>query len=340
MEIFVFWLFFSIVAGIVADRKGRSGAGFFLLSALLSPLIGLTSALIAKPSPSQSKSESSASELVKCPFCAEKIQAEAILCRFCGSELASQKVVASQNDVPNSESNQNGNAAVIVVTSLVVGAMILSVLAGNSGEENQPTVSKISVVNSVERNKPCEGVAPARKNLFVVGNRVNLRSGPGVTHEIVEDTAGNRIQLDRGTNVKVDCVDGDWSQVALLNKADSNSSNSGWIASRFLGQMPKNSVKTKAKQAPKKFGVPTDPGVQYFVLNKSVRGNEREILTKRIGSLGTSYSKRLYDCSNSTFRYLGDGENLERVRGANDMGNMEPLSPGSISYYIGKQACS
>jgi hypothetical protein len=32
MEIALFWLFFSIVAGVIASTKGRSGVGFFLLS--------------------------------------------------------------------------------------------------------------------------------------------------------------------------------------------------------------------------------------------------------------------------------------------------------------------
>jgi hypothetical protein len=49
MEIFLLWLAFSFMAAYVAANKGRSGFGFFMLSLVLSPLIGFIAALIAKP---------------------------------------------------------------------------------------------------------------------------------------------------------------------------------------------------------------------------------------------------------------------------------------------------
>lgn len=47
MEIFVIWLGLSLIAGYVGGKKGHSGFAFFLLSFLLTPLIGLTWALVA-----------------------------------------------------------------------------------------------------------------------------------------------------------------------------------------------------------------------------------------------------------------------------------------------------
>ena len=41
MELFLFWLILSIVAGAYANSKNRSGFGWFLLSILLSPIITL-----------------------------------------------------------------------------------------------------------------------------------------------------------------------------------------------------------------------------------------------------------------------------------------------------------
>ena len=49
MEIFILWLFFSIIAGVIAGHKGRSGIGFFFLSVVLSPLVGVIAALVAQP---------------------------------------------------------------------------------------------------------------------------------------------------------------------------------------------------------------------------------------------------------------------------------------------------
>ena len=40
MEIVFFWLLFAGAVGIFAASRGRSGSGFFLLSVVLSPLLG------------------------------------------------------------------------------------------------------------------------------------------------------------------------------------------------------------------------------------------------------------------------------------------------------------
>ena len=41
MDIVIFWIILSIIAGVFAGTKGRSGFGWFLISCLLSPVIGL-----------------------------------------------------------------------------------------------------------------------------------------------------------------------------------------------------------------------------------------------------------------------------------------------------------
>jgi hypothetical protein len=85
--------------------------------------------------------------------------------------------------------------------------------------------------------------------------------------------------------------------------------------------------------------VPTDSKAKYFLLEKSEANGKVTIVTKRIGSLGTSYSKRLVDCNNKTFMYLGEGDSLEEMKKSKPDTKMSPLTPGSISTYVANSAC-
>ncbi len=85
--------------------------------------------------------------------------------------------------------------------------------------------------------------------------------------------------------------------------------------------------------------VPSDPKAQFFVLEKSGSGSQRTIVTKRVGSSGASYSKRLYNCADSTMKYLGTGDSLASMNKSNPDPNMSPIVQGSIAYYVGLEAC-
>ena len=76
MEIFIVWLVLCILAGFYASSKGRSGIGIFIVSLLLSPLIGFIIALILENK-----------NLIPCIMCGEVNKKGAQICRFCEGKI-------------------------------------------------------------------------------------------------------------------------------------------------------------------------------------------------------------------------------------------------------------
>lgn len=87
------WLIFSIVAGIIAGARGRSGFGYFLLSIVLTPLIGIILAA-ALPNLNVTKDpDAPTSEThVRCPDCRELVRIDATKCKHCGVALTPQPI--------------------------------------------------------------------------------------------------------------------------------------------------------------------------------------------------------------------------------------------------------
>ncbi len=91
--------------------------------------------------------------------------------------------------------------------------------------------------------------------------------------------------------------------------------------------------------------VPSDPGVSYRAVEIKAKPNGMvEILTRRQGPSGISFSLREIDCRNRSFRYLGEGDTREeaaRAEARNRPNNrMGQLTEGSISTHVANFACS
>jgi hypothetical protein len=102
MEALALWIILSAVAGIVASSRGRNGPGFFVLSLVLSPLVGL---LLAALLPSRQRrvaipgpEDLDTPARINCPRCAESIAAAAKVCRFCGHELRQESAHTPMGD--------------------------------------------------------------------------------------------------------------------------------------------------------------------------------------------------------------------------------------------------
>jgi hypothetical protein len=78
----------AAAVGFLADSRGRSGFGFFLLSLALTPVIGLAVALIMGRSALAEEDRGlNYGDLKRCPTCDETVRAKACICRHCGHEL-------------------------------------------------------------------------------------------------------------------------------------------------------------------------------------------------------------------------------------------------------------
>ena len=96
MEVMLIWLFFALLVGMFASKRGRSGAGWMVLAAIISPLLAWLLLLVladlkAQP-PAQANGETVSPEThVRCPDCRELVRFDARKCRHCGAALQPQQ---------------------------------------------------------------------------------------------------------------------------------------------------------------------------------------------------------------------------------------------------------
>lgn len=90
MEILIGWFVFSTIVGIVAASRGRSGVGWFLLAALVSPLVAVIFCLILRDLSVATQAQPTPLTHVKCPDCRELVLKDARKCKHCGIAIIPQ----------------------------------------------------------------------------------------------------------------------------------------------------------------------------------------------------------------------------------------------------------
>lgn len=119
MAITFFWIIFAIAVGVWASNRGRSGIGWFLLSLVISPLLGFVLVAVSRDLRSENIQANDAIR-VKCPACAELVLAEAVKCKHCGEPLTP---VVMQTPPSVLEERRTGSIIAVIVFGL--GALIL-----------------------------------------------------------------------------------------------------------------------------------------------------------------------------------------------------------------------
>lgn len=86
--------------------------------------------------------------------------------------------------------------------------------------------------------------------------------------------------------------------------------------------------------------VPSDARASYWLMDTVVKdGANRIIVTRRSGSSGESWSRRVFNCSAYTVKYLGTGSTRAAMDSGKPDPNMANVLPGTIADDVGRVAC-
>jgi hypothetical protein len=185
MTLILIWVGLSIAVGFLAQSKGRSGAGWFVLAILISPLLAGLLALLLPPN----RLEAAAREgRVPCRYCAELIRREAIVCPHCRKDVPTQPRVAHE-EVKRSLPRPSGADSEAILQrgpSIAVGGAFAAMVAGLVALAwvTEPT-SIDRIWPSTDHRRLCDaaagGSAEAVRDLLRQGSDVSGRCDSGNT---------------------------------------------------------------------------------------------------------------------------------------------------------------
>ena len=118
--ILIIWIIIPSLIAKAAREKGRSYAGFFILSILFSPLIGgLILLLLGKNENEINRKKIESGENKYCPYCANIIQSKAMICTFCQRELIKKEKI-DELIQKNEYVHNNFNNPYVIITDTIL----------------------------------------------------------------------------------------------------------------------------------------------------------------------------------------------------------------------------
>lgn len=127
----------------------------------------------------------------------------------------------------------------VIRTALIIGVIVLAVVFGSGKGPDDRRTARSGFSEAVSRE--CAGANVTGVEYGVAGTRINVRKGPGISHERIVDRNAARtpgetryVQIDDRVTVLEACRKGDWSFIQVVEPEWLSDSHQGWVASRFL----------------------------------------------------------------------------------------------------------
>ncbi|SDQ69190.1 hypothetical protein SAMN05216487_3309 [Pseudomonas sp. UC 17F4] len=84
---------------------------------------------------------------------------------------------------------------------------------------------------------------------------------------------------------------------------------------------------------------PADPDAKYSIISVQNAGLGIEVITKREGIIGASYTKRQFDCTNRKSLYMGSSNSLADLENIRADRDALPWAKGSLTRSISEVVC-